>query len=108
MVEEKKTSWMNSHIGKYAGISFLVVGIGTCEYLSHKGRPEPEAPFVGCLRSGGCYTDAPQPVVVHRQLIGREQPDICIVKDGVTYCSQVDGMDLNDLLDDYYQQRGEE
>ena len=72
----------------FAGIGILAAGMGTCNYLTCKSLEPKEAPATP---------------IIQRQVVGNEQPDVCIVNGGVYYCSEIDGKSLENFIQDCYQ-----
>lgn len=80
-------AWYNSQFGLLAGMGVFMVRIGAYMNLSTANHQENP---------------------IQQQVMGQEAEDTCLIRDGVTYCAEVDGMDLTDLVQQFYQRGGEE
>lgn len=45
--------------------------------------------------------------LVQQQVLGREWPELCIVREGINYCSRVDGLTLRTFVDEHYRMENE-
>lgn len=89
-------AWYNSDFGWLTGMGIFALGLSGALRLC----PESETTRrLGCGRE-----EAP---IIQQQVVGNEQPDLCIIRDDVAYCSQVDGIGLSELVNAYHQQEGQ-
>ncbi|MDP3640636.1 MAG: hypothetical protein Q8R53_05575 [Nanoarchaeota archaeon] len=44
---------------------------------------------------------------VQQQVLGKEETDTCILRDGIPYCARIDGRDLRTFVERYYEMEEE-
>ena len=84
--------WYKSNFAEAIGIGILFAGIGTCDYLTCRG----------CMTIKEVSDRIEHPAIIQQQVIGNEQPDVYIEKDGVNYYSHIDGQPLEDFVRTHY------